>query len=1168
MHIQRVMTLLSVGLLVFLTLTASFVSAQEFRGRVQGTVTDPSQAVIVGATVTLTNVNTGVSSTRQTDQTGRYLFDLVLPGTYTVTVEFAGFNRLVQENVLVSARGDVTVNATLTPGAVQDTVTVTERAVAVQFNTAKLETTVDRTLVDRMPQFYRNPLLLTRLDPAVVQSDTAREQEPYFTWSGNRQEVGGGRNFSNDLQIDGSPIGIGYKTSYMPAPDAVEEVHVQQNAVDAEYGHSSGSAITLTMKAGTNEWHGNAFYQGQYPWASALENRVIRSINRGRNHMFGGTLGHPVIKNKLFNFFAYEQWKKTDPNDLIMTLPTDLERAGDFSQSRNALGGLRVIYDPWTTQTSPDGRTITRTPFPGNRIPAAMIDSVAKLYVDKLWKPNRPGTGPYNFQNYYVPLPINYDYHNLSDRVDYVPNEKWRFYGRFSHLWTPVTTTNPTGSDFWLSDRGSQRDATQISGDIVYVVSPSTVLNAHGSYRAFIDASRFGVQYPRDFWAKIWPQSNWYKLLFEDPGIPVLVPRMSIMGSGTGEYWFNMGPRGGIWDQRPDGDSVNVKIAQQRGRHYLKAGFETRGTRTTSLLLLNTFGFGFQADATSSTYVSPDIRASGDGFATFLLGAIQPAGGGADSWDSGATSMTVTITPQGQNRFYGAFINDDWKVTRNLTLNLGLRYEYDSAYTDPEDRLTRPLDLNDPIPEMQGAGAPRMPPQLAQFYKGPTIFNGAFRFADSKNRGQWDAGIGVLSPRAGIAYRLNDLTSLRVGYGLFPTPWVGSTTNIFDHTYYYGFRQVTGAPSAVLGVPQMRLSNPFPPDNPIIPAYKKSLGRYTMLGDSFNYVEEKRPRSYSSRVNVSLQRQLPQGFVADVTFYINFTSQLIGTYNVNQVDPRVAYEYKDAINISVPNPFYNYLPVEKFPGPLRYQRNVSLTTLMRKYPHYGTLNVFDGIRGGDMRYYSLQWRVQKSFSSGYAFMVGYNYAFQQDQVFFNDVDNFLQKFTWQDNNRPRHRLTMAGTWEIPIGRGRQFFSGMNRGLDMVIGGWDLTGFLMWRSGWFTRFGGMVVTGDPRLDKPTPQRWFNTAVFAPLPPYTVRTNPWQYPGLTNPGLLNVDGSLVKRVSVTEKYRVELRMDVFNVLNNMTWADPVTNVFAATFGRSTNQLANTFGRRAQLGLRIEF
>lgn len=171
---------------VIWALLPGLVIGQEFRGRVQGTVTDPSQAVIVGATVTLTNVATGVSSVRQTDQTGRYLFDLVNPGTYTVTVEFPGFNRLVQENVLVPARGDITVNATLTPGAVQDTVTVTERAVAVQFNTSKLETTVDRTLVNRMPMFSRNPLLLAKLDPAVVQSDTARENEPYFTWSGNR----------------------------------------------------------------------------------------------------------------------------------------------------------------------------------------------------------------------------------------------------------------------------------------------------------------------------------------------------------------------------------------------------------------------------------------------------------------------------------------------------------------------------------------------------------------------------------------------------------------------------------------------------------------------------------------------------------------------------------------------------------------------------------------------------------------------------------------------------------------------------------------------------------------------------------------------------------------------------------------------------------------------
>ena len=177
-------------------------------------------------------------------------------------------------------------------------------ASTVQFNTAKLETTVDSHLTNNLPQVFRTPFFLAQLDPAVEKNDYASENMPYHSWGPNQQRVGGGQNYTNDLQVDGAPVGIGYKTSYVPSPDMVQEVNVQQNAIDAEYGHSSGSAISLTLKSGTNEWHGTAFYQGQYPWANALENRVIRTINLGRNHMYGGTLGHPIVKNKLFNFVA------------------------------------------------------------------------------------------------------------------------------------------------------------------------------------------------------------------------------------------------------------------------------------------------------------------------------------------------------------------------------------------------------------------------------------------------------------------------------------------------------------------------------------------------------------------------------------------------------------------------------------------------------------------------------------------------------------------------------------------------------------------------------------------------------------------------------------------------------------------------------------------------
>ncbi|MBL8236079.1 MAG: carboxypeptidase regulatory-like domain-containing protein [Bryobacterales bacterium] len=1151
--------------LVLLAL-AGGLCAQEYRGRVQGVVTDGTQAAISGATVTLSNLDTGVASTRLTSEQGRYLFDLVLPGKYSVTVNLQGFNKFVQSNVVLQSRSDVTVDAVLRPGDVRETVTVEGQASTVQFNTSKLETTVDSALVSNLPQISRNPLLLARLDPAVVQSDTAREVEPYMTWSGNRQQVGGGRDYSNDLQIDGSPIGIGYKTSYMPSPDAVQEVAVQQNAVDAEYGHSSGAAITLTMKAGTNDWHGNAFYQGQYPWANALENRVFRTINLGRTHMYGGTVGGPIKKNKLFNFFSYEQWRKTDPNDLIHTLPTDLEREGNFSQSLNATGGLRAIYDPFTTQTSADGRTITRMPLPGNIIPKSAQDPIATLYMSKLWKPNRPGQGPYNINNYYVPLPIRYDYHNISNRTDYVLNEKLRFYGRYSKLWTPVTTSNPTGSDFYVNDRGSQRDALSISGDAVYMVSASTILNVNATYHSFVDASRFAST-ANVGWNTIWPNSNFYNTIFANKAVPELLPRMSIMGVNNSEYWTAMGPRGGTWDQRPTADSVSVKLARQQGKHYLKMGADTRGTRTTSLIVNNNPGFGFQADATSATYVNPDLRASGDGYATFLLGAVQPAGGGADSWDSGATSMTASILPQGQNRFYGTFINDDWKVSRDLTINLGLRYEFETAYTDPQDRLTRPLDLTSPIPEMQGAAAPQMPAELTQFYKGPTTLNGAFQFADSNNRGQWNAGRGGFSPRIGAAYRINDKSSLRVGYGRYLTPWTGGTFNVFD-TIYVGYKNVTGAYPAVLGVPQTRLRDPFPAATPVVPAYEKSLGRYTSLGDSLSYVNANRPRSYSDRINFSFQRQLPRNMLLDVTYYINFSSQLIGSYNINQVDPRVAYEFKDATNRAVANPFFNFSTVNKFPGALRYQRTVGLTSLARQYPQYGNLNVIDGIEGGSSRYQSFQLRLNRRFANGYSVLMGYNYSRQQDEVFFNDIASFTREFTWQESDKPRQRLSLAATWELPVGRGRALFASMPKLLDLAVGGWDLTGLMTWRSGFYVRFGGMQVNGDPIVENPTPARWFNTQAFSRLPNFTPRTNPWQYDGLTNPGLFNVDASIVKRMPITERVRGELRMDVFNAANNMTWANPNTNVQSSLFGVSNNQLSGLFGRRAQLGLRVEF
>jgi hypothetical protein len=1096
-------------------------------------------------------------------------------------VEFAGFSRFVQENIVLQQRGDLAVNAVLKTGDVKETITVSAEASVVQFNTAKLDTTVDSKLVANLPQIYRTPFLLAQLDPAVEKNDGGTEFQPYHSWGPNNQRVGGGALYSNDLQVDGAAVGIGYKTGYVPSPDMVQEVNVQQNAVDAEYGNSSGSNISLTLKSGTNEWHGTGFYQGQYPWANAYENRVFRTVNLGRTHMYGGTVSHPILKNRLFNFVAYEGWDKTDPSTLLQTLPTDLERAGDFSQSLNGSGGLRTIYDPWSTQTSADGATITRTPFPGNIIPASAQDPVAVHYLGKLWKPNRPGRGNYHLDNFAASLPISFPYKNFSDRADFHATENLRISGRYSMFVTPVSATNPTGSDYFQSDRGSQRDAKSITGDVTWTASANTVLNFRGEYHSFVDASKYDKYFSdTSKWAEIWPNSNFYEATFAEGNIPILLPRMSISGTDNARI-LDMGPGGGYWDQRPNGDMFAFKISQQRGAHYLKAGFDTRGSRAASFLSYSNPGFGFDSRSTNATYLSPNTLTSGDSYASFLIGAVMPTGSGvASTWNSNATSMPVLIFPKMMTRTYGAFINDDWKVTRDLTLNLGLRYEYQNPYIEEQDRLTRPLDLDNPIPEFQGANAPQMPAQVSQFYSGPWIFNGAFQFTEPDHRSQWNGGNGVLSPRIGVAYRINDATSIRAAYGRYITPWTnanqnmstgGTGANLLEGAIPGSFNYYTGAESypPVQGVPTMRLSNPFPAEYPVIQTYDKTLGRYTSLGDAVTFILDDRKRQHSDRFNFSFQRQLPTGMILDVTYFLNFSNFTWDlSRNLNLVDPRIAYTHKAATNVQVPNPFYNVLPVEKFPGTLRSQRTVGITSLMKPYPHYGNINVTEGQPGGNMRYQSIQFKLQKNFSRGYSMLVGYNYHRQRDERFYDDIATYLQEYTWIDADAARHRLTFAATWEVPLGRGRTYMPGAPRLVDALLGGWNITPTGFWRSGRFIRFGGMVANGDPRLENPNQNQWFDQSVFSILPPFTPRSNPWQYDDLHGPRQFNMDASLVKSFPIVERFRFELRMDVFNVLNNITWGNPNTSVTSSNFGKSTDQLTQTYGRRTQLGLRIQF
>lgn len=1160
---------------LFVLCTALTVTGQSYRGRVQGAVSDQSQAAMPGATVTLLNIGTGVRTVRQTNENGLYLFDLVEPGTYSVTVDATGFGKFVQENVVVQTRGDVTVDAVLKPGAVQESVTVTDTPVSVSFNSSNKDFTLDSKLAQEIPRIDRNPFKLTLLAPSAV--NTRGEMLPYHSWAANSIDLGGGTNLKNDLQVDGSPIGLGHKNSYPPNTDAVQEVVVSQNSVDAESGHSAGGLISMTLKSGTNGWHGTGFYLGRYPWLNAEADRTTFTKNAQRQHMFGGTFGNPIIKNKLFNFFSLEYWKVGYPQSYRTTVPTPLERQGDFSKSLNIDGGVRTVYDPYTTKLDPSTGAISRTPFPGNVVPQNRWDPLSKSLVPSFWDPNRAGDNITGVNNFSVGYVETFNYYNFSDRADYNINDNWRVYGRIGRYHTTDISPNATPNNSQLyTPTGTLRAATQVSGDAVWTANPMTVINFHGDWHKVIDAyvsDSLGLE----GWGKIWPNNPWYKDYQEaSPGVPIYYPLFNIGGSG-------FGGRGFYWDQKPQGQAYNAKISRQAGSHYIKAGVEhRRGYGVT--FVGNTSQFFFPSGVTADTYVNPDTKHLGHEFATFLLGALD-----------GSSQMVGGPAPDPHVQFWGMFLQDDWKVNRWLTLNLGIRNEYESAWWDPGHNMSRGLDLSEPIQQM--LQSPPNMPQAAIDVVGPNywIYNGQWIWTSDEKPGMWDPPKFALAPRVGAAIRINDKTALRVGYARFvvPTeltlsqaPVSGFETVSFLEPPYFGVKGYQNTLPLLQGVPQQRITDPYPgATNPLLPisgkAYGSNLGRG---GAPLLWYPRNFSKAYNNRINVNIQRALPGNFTVSATYFLNLGNQHY-TKALNNVDPRYLVQLQTAVSQNVTNPFYNYLTPELLPGPLRNQKTVSLGTLLTRYPQYGGLYQV-GTLGAAERYHSVELKGQKTYSAGFNLIVAYVYIREKTQQAFNELDTFTNNLTYQNSAQPRHRFTAGGTYELPVGKGRPWLANMNPVADAIIGGWKIAGVSTYTTGAILRFGKMNYNGgDPTVSNPSMQKWFNTSAFSPIAPntYVIRSNPLQFDQLTGPEFFVLDATLSKNFRITEAVQIELKMAAYNAINRLNLGNPNTDVNssqfgqalfqgspAAQFGPQTSQLGsgNLSGRQVELGMKIIF
>ena len=1135
----------------FSLILAASLAAQETRGRVQGNVHDPSGAVVAGASVILTNDNTGSTAAKPTNETGHYLFDLVLPGHYSVAITAPGFKTFVQKNILVEVGGDLTVNAAIAVGNASDSVTVEASPVSVEFNTSTMSNTVDMKMADSLPEISRNPFMLVSLDPAVVVNSTT-QQEPFHFWAASQFSIGGPTNTMNDIILDGSPNMAVAKSGYTPPQDAVQQTSVQQNGVDAEYGHSAGGVIGLITKAGTNEIHGTGYYMNRNPALSALSDRTTFTSNLTRQNTYGGTIGGPIRKNKLFTFFAYENIHLSNPyGSRIETLPTAAERTGDFSRQLNNAGALSVIYDPWTTQTN--GSTVTRTPFAGNVIPSSRIDPTAAKMMTYLWQPNNPGngvTGANNSANYLYDI---YPYYNLMDRTDYNITDKLKFFARYSYLHTTETTSDYTGTGSVMRYfQGSTRNAVNASGDLVWTINPTTVFDVHTAYNGINDS--FGSPstiFGASGIAGLWP-NNWYASYL--PANPqVYFPNINITSNGGSLFSSSVAT---YWEQTPQTPSVAAKISKSIGRHYFRFGGEFREETVDAVRPIFT-QFTFDAGLTANTYNSPNTGVSGNGWATFLLGAMD------------GNSLAESIPFQHiKSKFFGYFVQDDFKINSRLTLNLGLRGEYSGPLVDSQYRLSRQLDLTTPIPALSGSNTPQMPAAVTSLRTSSPVYNGAWIFTDSSHPGNWDPPKVLLEPRIGMALRVNDKTAIRAGWARYVVP--ATLTNGFGSTLlgsvdYSGFSAITNSIAAIQGVPQETLSNPFPTG--LVPPAGKTFGTYTNMGNSALWYNPNFKPQTDDRFNISMQRQLPSHIILDVTYYTQLGRNVPYTLNLNLADPNIAYQNGNATTAKVANPFYNLLPANQMPGTLRTQATVAVNALLTPYPQYGALNQWFTPGAGD-HYKSLQISVRRAYANGLTLMWGFNYNHEDAQGYYNDIATYQRDLTWIPAQTSKARMTGAAIYELPLGKGRHFMNHVNPFVDGVLGGWGVSALFTYNTGVPIRLGSALVSGDPALSHPTSGEWFDISKVSVLPAFTVRTNPVQYSDLVGPRMVNLDMTLGKQFRIVERVKFELRMEAYNALNAFTPAAPNTSIGNVNFGKCIGALAGTSGRQVQLSGRFTF
>lgn len=1142
-------------------------NAQTPLASVGGVVTDSSGAEIPGVKVTVKDNQRGVSFETQTNQTGFYVITELIPSTYRVTAEMSGFGTFAVDSFPLSTQQKAVLNITLQLGTMTETVEVTGRAQMLEPSNATLGGVVENKAVIDLPLNNRNVFGLMALLPGVAPSLPNNYQNEVFV-NPVRFSFNGGLESTSDIQLDGisaltqSDISGIYGASALPSVESIEEFRAQTNSFSAEYGRSGGGVVTMVTKSGTNAFHGTVF---EFLRNNAMDSNNFFSNRSGgklaplRQHQYGGVLGGPVIKNRTFFFVAVEKRLLHSGNFRLFTVPTALERQGDFSQTFNAAGQLRVMYNPFSTRpdpTNPGG--FIRDPFPGNIIPRNFMDPVALRAMAFYPEPNQSGL-PFTHQNN---LGITGVSSSPRTRIDFKVNHNLsntkRFFVRYNLLKQTIGDINywnnpaiqTAGTLAWTA-HNAQLDYIQTFGN-------ATVLNLRAGFGRFA-AFRPSFGFPFDVTSLGLPASL---ADFQDKGSKPIFPTLSIADRSQ------LGPPAGVYFQSFNTTHVMVgSLSHVVGRHTLKVGGESRTYLLNFLQVIRPFSGDFSRRMTQGPNPLTASNVAGDGFASFLMG----------TGDGGGSLFQPTTA--NANHYYAQYVQDDIKWTPKLTMNLGFRLEEETGTTERYDRLASidPTVLN-PISNNVG-------------------FNvyGGYVFAGSGPDSLGRRAIRPIeykpNPRVGVAYELNDRTVVRAGYGIYFGVTRAGATALFTGS---PFSTPTTWLATLDGVtPNALLSNPFPQGFLFPPG--SSAGLLSAVGSTlFSGWPQTLRTAYNQQWNLTIQRTIAKDTMLQLAYAGNKGTHLaFGCCNgpgpnMNQLQPSQMSQ-GNALLALVPNPFFGFIKEGTLAQPM-----IQRGQLLRPFPAWTTVNP---IMGGDANstYHALQVLLQRRFVGGSTFMASYTRA----RMMSDGADG-----TWNDQNSGLglgglrnwycrsceravssydvpNRFVLSFVYELPFGKGKQFGSSWHGITNLVLGGWQTNGILTLASGQplvfsvaqntsFSFGGGQHpdATGvDANLGSAqSVGRWFNQAAFAQPASFTFGNLGRTFTSVRNDWTRNMDFSLFKRFSIKERLDLEFRAEAYNLTNTPVFGAPNTSLGSAAFGVISGQ-SNT-PRQIQLALKVLF